>query len=79
MSVIAIRSALPLRLRRGLVLGQVGMSLHHKLCHVLCGTTTCRDRLHITSRKVIGLFLEQLRLQFVPVLHRLQGRLAAEG
>lgn len=49
MSVIAIRSALPLRLRRGLVLGQVGMSLHHKLCHVLCGTTTCRDRLHITS------------------------------
>ena len=35
--------------------------------------------LTVTSRKVIGLFLEQLRLQFVPVLHRLQGRLAAQG
>ena len=35
--------------------------------------------LHVTSRKVVGLFLEQLRSEFVPVLHRLQGRLAAEG
>ena len=35
--------------------------------------------IYVTSRKVIGLFLEQFRLQFVPVLHRLQGRLAAQG
>ena len=35
--------------------------------------------LSVTSRKVVWLFLEQVRLQFVPVLHRLQGRLAAQG
>ena len=35
--------------------------------------------LHVTSRKVIGLFPEQLRLEFVPVLDRLHGRPAAEG
>jgi len=35
--------------------------------------------LSVTSRKVIWLFPEQLWLQFVPVLHRLQGRLAAQG
>ena len=33
----------------------------------------------VTSRKVVWLLPEQLRLEFVPVLHRLQGRLAAEG
>ena len=33
----------------------------------------------VTSRKVIWLFLERFRLRFVPVLHRLQGRLAARG
>ena len=33
----------------------------------------------VTSRKVVRLFLEQLRLEFVPVLHGLQGRLAAQG
>ena len=33
----------------------------------------------VTSRQVVWLFLEQLRLEFVPVLHRLQGRLAAQG
>ena len=33
----------------------------------------------VTSRKVIWLFLEQVRLEFVPVLQRLQGRLAAQG
>jgi len=33
----------------------------------------------VTSRKVIGLLLEQFWLHFVPVLHRLQGRLAAQG
>ena len=37
------------------------------------------SRLCVTSRKVIWLFLEQLRLEFVPVLHRLQGRPAAQG
>ena len=35
--------------------------------------------LDVTSRKVVWLFAEQLRLEFVPVLHRLQWRLAAEG
>ena len=41
---------------------------------------TVRDvYLAVTSRKVIWLFSEQLRLHFVPVLHRLQGCLAAEG
>lgn len=33
----------------------------------------------VTSRKVVRLFLEQFRFEFVPFLHRLQGRLAAEG
>ena len=36
-------------------------------------------QLTVTSRKVVGLFPEQLRLEFVPVLHRLQGRPAAQG
>ena len=35
--------------------------------------------LAVTSRKVVWLFLEQLRLDFVPALHRLQGRPAAQG
>ena len=35
--------------------------------------------LGVTSRKVVWLFLEQLRLDFVPALHRLQGRPAAQG
>ncbi|MTJ05159.1 MAG: response regulator [Sediminimonas qiaohouensis] len=35
--------------------------------------------LTVTSRKVVWLFLEQLGLEFVPVFHRLQGRLAAQG
>ena len=35
--------------------------------------------LGVTSRTVVWLFLGQLRLEFVPVLHRLQGRLAAQG
>ena len=35
--------------------------------------------LGVTSRQVVWLFLEQLRPQFVPILHRLQGRLAAQG
>jgi hypothetical protein len=33
----------------------------------------------VTSRQVVRLFLEQLWLEFAPVLHRLQGRLAALG
>jgi len=35
--------------------------------------------LAVTSRQVIWLFVEQLRLEFVPGFHRLQGRLAAQG
>jgi hypothetical protein len=35
--------------------------------------------LGVTSRKVVGLFPEQLWFEFVPVLHRLQGRFAAQG
>ncbi len=44
-------------------------------------TLSCWSELHlsVTSRKLIWLFLEQLRFQFVPVLHRLQGCLAAQG
>ena len=34
--------------------------------------------LAVASRKVIWLFLEQLRLEFVPILHRLQGRSAGQ-
>ena len=34
--------------------------------------------LNVTSRKVVWLFLKQLWLEFVPVLHGLQGRLAAQ-
>ena len=41
--------------------------------------STFHPYLSVTSRKVIWLFSEQLRLHFVPVLHRLQGCLAAEG
>ena len=33
----------------------------------------------VTSRKIVGLFPEQLWFQFVPVLHRLQGGPAAQG
>jgi hypothetical protein len=33
----------------------------------------------VTSRRVVGLLSEQLWLQFVPVFHRLQGRVAAQG
>ena len=33
----------------------------------------------VTSRQVVWSFPEQFRFEFVPVLHRLQGRLAAEG
>ena len=40
---------------------------------------TSIEYLCVTSRKVIWLFPEQLWLQFVPVLHRLQGRPAAQG
>ena len=35
--------------------------------------------LDVASRKVIWLFPEQLRVQFVPFLHGLQGCLAAQG
>ena len=42
-------------------------------------TPTTAARIPVTSRKVIGLFLEQVRFEFVPVLHRLQGRPAAKG
>ena len=38
-----------------------------------------RDNIAVTSRKVVWLLLEQLRLEFVPVLHSLQGRPAAQG
>ena len=35
--------------------------------------------LGVTSRQVVGLFLEQLRFEYVPALHRLQGRLTVQG
>ena len=36
-------------------------------------------QLGVTSRTVVRLLLEQLWFKFVPVFHRLQGRLAAQG
>ena len=35
--------------------------------------------LGVTSRKIVRLFPKQLPLEFVPVFHGLQGRLAAQG
>ena len=35
--------------------------------------------LPVTSRQVVWLFLEQFRFEFVPVFHRLQGGVAAQG
>lgn len=35
--------------------------------------------LAVTSREVVWLYSKWLRREFVPVLYRLQGRLAAEG
>ena len=32
----------------------------------------------VTSRTVVWLFVEQFWFEFVPVIHRLQGRLAAQ-
>ena len=43
------------------------------------GLVTNNTTLSVTSRKVIWLFPEQFRLQFVPVLDRLQGCFAAQG
>jgi hypothetical protein len=35
--------------------------------------------LSVPSRTVVRLFLEPLWFEFVPIFHRLQGRLAAQG
>jgi len=53
-------------------------------CLVICSAKTsfCRSSsatLAVTSRQVVRLLFEQRRLQFVPVLHRLQGGLAAQS
>lgn len=45
----------------------------------LCGRVEPDMMLRVTSREVVRLFREQLRLDFVPALHGLQGRLAAQG
>jgi hypothetical protein len=37
------------------------------------------EELGVTSRTVVWQFVEQFWFEFVPVLHRLQGRLAAQG
>ena len=42
-------------------------------------TATGTATITVTSRKVVWLFPEQLRFELVPILHRLQGRLAAQG
>ena len=39
--------------------------------------TRWRNRLGVTSREVVRLFLEQFRFDFVPFFHGLQGRFAA--
>lgn len=38
----------------------------------------CWNDLSVTSRELVWDFLEQLRFEFVPVFHGLQGRPAAE-
>ena len=43
----------------------------------LSGAYSASQRLTVTSREVVRLFLEQLRFDFVPVFHYLQGRFAA--
>ncbi len=43
------------------------------------GEMTTSPSLPVTSREVIWLFLEHLWFELVPVLHRLQWRLAAQG
>ena len=42
-------------------------------------SASLRDEFDVTSRTVIWLFVEQFWFEFVPVLHCLQGRLAAQG
>ena len=37
-----------------------------------------RERLSVTSRELVRIFLEQLWFEFVPVFHGLQGRFAAQ-
>ena len=40
--------------------------------------TACKWILAVTSRTVVWLFLEQFWFEFVPIFHRLQGRLAGQ-
>jgi len=62
-------------------LAQIHFSVPFWLGIPLAGFTTALVGIGfgVTSRKVVRLFPEQFRLEFVPVLHRLQGRLAAQG
>jgi hypothetical protein len=46
------------------------------VCYIKRSNITGLD---VTSRTVVWLFVEQFWFEFVPVLHRLQGRLAAQG
>jgi len=55
---------------------QIGLGLSGNIEEMLARTIAA---LAVASRKVVWLLLEQLWLEFVPVLHRLQGRLAGQG
>ena len=46
-------------------------------CQFLDDYARADDFLGVTSREVVRLFLEQLRFDFVPVFHGLQGRFTA--
>lgn len=55
------------------------LQTHPEKYGLIFGSGAGLPNIIVTSRKVVWLFLEQLWLKFVPFLHRLQGRLAAQG
>jgi hypothetical protein len=64
-------------LRGSVAAGQLFLALHS--ADPGEAGTQATSEVSVTSRKVVGLFPEQLGFEFVPVLHRLQGRFAAQG
>jgi hypothetical protein len=58
--------------------GLAGLANLNRLTADAAGLTTIQHQyLCVTSRTVVWLFLKQFRFECVPVLHSLQGRLAA--
>jgi LysR family glycine cleavage system transcriptional activator len=70
--VWGLEKALRLILFHRLTLTETGAAYHAAIAEAF-------QSIAVTSRKVVRLFSEQLRLQFVPVLHCLQGSFAAQG